>query len=72
MSFGRAARLSTSWKEPLVERGELDARLGRFREAVEDLDLALQQIDSFRCFCFEPSRVRALQPKSAKGIDRRL
>jgi tetratricopeptide (TPR) repeat protein len=40
--FGRAARLNPTWSEPLVERAKLDAKLGRFTEAIEDSTQALQ------------------------------
>ncbi len=39
--FGKAARLRTGWKDPLVERGKLNSKLGRFREAIEDFNQAL-------------------------------
>jgi serine/threonine protein kinase len=39
--FGKAARLKTDWKDPLVERGKMNNKLGRFREAIEDFNQAL-------------------------------
>ena len=39
--FGTAARLNTNWKDPLVERGKIDNKLGRFRAAIDDFNQAL-------------------------------
>ena len=42
MLFGRATRLKPNWSEPLVERAKINAKLGRFAEAIEDCTQALR------------------------------
>ena len=44
--FGKAARIKPGWKDPLIERGKIDNKLGRFREAIEDCNQALLIDDS--------------------------
>jgi tetratricopeptide (TPR) repeat protein len=39
--FGRAARLNSRWKDPLIERAKINVKLSRFREAIEDCTQAL-------------------------------
>jgi serine/threonine protein kinase/Flp pilus assembly protein TadD len=40
--FGRAARLKPGWSDPLAWKAQVDAKLGRFLETIEDCDEALR------------------------------
>jgi Flp pilus assembly protein TadD len=40
--FGRASKLNHSWKDPLVQKAIVDAKLGLFASVVEDCDEALR------------------------------